>query len=88
VDYYLPGCPTTPELIADAVAAIVEGKLPDKGAVLADSRALCDTCSRRDSKPERLTISEFKRVYERNWILNAVSWNKDDLFGAGDKRRL
>jgi len=64
VDYYLPGCPTTPELIADAVAAIVEGKLPGKGAVLADSRALCDTCSRRDSKPERLTISEFKRVYE------------------------
>ncbi len=64
VDYYLPGCPTTPQLLLNAVTALLSGKLPPKGAVLADTRALCDTCSRRDSKPEKLAITEFKRVYE------------------------
>ena len=30
VDYYLPGCPPTPDLIMTAVGAIVENKLPKK----------------------------------------------------------
>lgn len=64
VDYYIPGCPTTPDLILKAVTAILEGKLPVKGTVLADTRALCDSCSRRDSKPERLKLTAFKRVSE------------------------
>jgi F420-non-reducing hydrogenase small subunit len=64
VDYYIPGCPTTPDLILNAVVAILENKLPPKGSVLSENKALCDTCSRRDNKPEKLAISEFKRVYE------------------------
>lgn len=64
VDYYIPGCPSTPELIKDAFMAILQNNLPPKGAVLADTRALCDTCSRRDTKPEKISIREFKRVYE------------------------
>ena len=64
VDYYLPGCPPTPDLIKNAVLAILEAKLPPKGTVLAEQKALCDTCSLKDSKPEVLTIKEFKRVYE------------------------
>ena len=62
VDYYLPGCPPPPDLIAAAVGAILEGKLPAKGAVLAPEKALCDTCPRNDTKPDELTITEFKRV--------------------------
>jgi len=64
VDYYLPGCPTTPDWILKAVLSILEGKLPPKGTVFADTRALCDTCSRRDTKPEKLKLKAFKRVSE------------------------
>ncbi|MDY6907293.1 MAG: oxidoreductase [Chloroflexota bacterium] len=64
VDYYLPGCPPPPDLIANAVTAILEGKLPPRGAVLAPNIALCDTCPRLESKPERLSIKEMKRPWQ------------------------
>jgi F420-non-reducing hydrogenase small subunit len=62
VDYYLPGCPPPPNLVWDAVVAILEGKLPEKGAVLAPNKPLCDTCSRNETKSDELTIKAFKRV--------------------------
>ena len=62
VDYYLPGCPPPFDLVATAVGAILEGKLPAKGAVLAPEKALCDTCERNDTKPDEMTIKEFKRT--------------------------
>jgi F420-non-reducing hydrogenase small subunit len=62
VDYYLPGCPPPSNLVWDAVMAILEGKLPEKGAVLAPNKALCDTCPRNETKPEELVIQAFKRV--------------------------
>ena len=62
VDYYLPGCPPVPDLIMQAVEAILEGKLPPKGSVLAPEKSLCDTCPRKDSKPETVEIDQFKRV--------------------------
>jgi len=64
VDYYLPGCPPPPDLILNAVTAILEGKLPQKGAVLAPNKALCDSCPRKDSKPEKLSIKEIKRPWQ------------------------
>lgn len=64
VDYYIPGCPPPPDLILQAVNAILEEKLPAKGSVLAPAKALCDTCKRKDSKPEKTSISEIKRVHE------------------------
>ncbi|HID92897.1 MAG TPA: oxidoreductase [bacterium (Candidatus Stahlbacteria)] len=64
VDYYLPGCPPPPDLIMQAVTAILEGKLPDKGAVLAPDKSLCDTCPRGEKKPEKLTMKEIKRVHQ------------------------
>jgi F420-non-reducing hydrogenase small subunit len=64
VDYSIPGCPPTPELLAEAIAALLAGKLPEPGAVLAPDRALCQDCPRRDSKPEQLLITQFKRPHE------------------------
>ncbi len=62
VDYYLPGCAPPPALIMDAVTAILSGNLPEKGSVLAPEKSLCDSCPRRDSKPEKLKIKDIKRI--------------------------
>jgi F420-non-reducing hydrogenase small subunit len=64
VDYYLPGCPPPPDLIAEAINTIVVGPLPPKGVTLAPHRALCETCPRNATKPTRLAITEFKRISE------------------------
>ncbi len=64
VDYYLPGCPPPPDLILEAVNAILEGNLPDKGTVLAPNKGLCDTYSRADSKPEKLSIDKINRPWQ------------------------
>jgi len=64
VDYYLPGCPPPPDLIMKAVNAILKGELPEKGAVLAPDKALCDTCPRAESKPEKLSMAEIKRPWQ------------------------
>lgn len=64
VDYYIPGCAPPPDIIMDAMDAILKGDLPEKGSVLAPKKALCDECDRNESKPEKLEITEFKRVHE------------------------
>ena len=61
VDYYLPGCPPTPEQIVTAVEAIAKNELPPKGAVLAPEKSVCDECPR---KMEDKKISKIYRVYE------------------------
>lgn len=67
VDYYIPGCPPTPELIKKAITMIVENRVPSKGSVVAEKKALCHTCPRSDSLPDTLHIGEFKRLYEAEW---------------------
>ena len=64
VDYYLPGCAPPVDLIMQAVTAILEGKLPPKGSVLAPDKPLCDTCPRKESKPEDLALTEIKRIHQ------------------------
>jgi F420-non-reducing hydrogenase small subunit len=64
VDYYLPGCPPPGALIAQAVMALVEGKLPEKGSVLAPDVALCSECPRAETKPEDLKVARFHRPQE------------------------
>ena len=64
VDYYLPGCAPNKDLILKAVMAILEGRLPPRGTVLAPNTSCCDECSRNKSKPEKLLIREVKRPHE------------------------
>ncbi|HAV10518.1 MAG TPA: oxidoreductase [Dehalococcoidia bacterium] len=64
VDYYLPGCPPPPDLIANAVNAVLQGKLPPKGSTLAPHKALCDSCKRNKTKPQKIAIKELKRIHE------------------------
>ena len=61
VDYYLPGCPPTPEQVLTAVNAIVENKLPPKGSVIGPLKSVCDEC--RFEKTEK-KIKEIKRIWE------------------------
>jgi F420-non-reducing hydrogenase small subunit len=65
VDYYIPGCPPTPNITKAAVGAILEGKLPPKGSILAPDIALCNECPRKDSKPTNLAFTEFKRPHQK-----------------------
>ncbi len=64
VDYYLPGCAPPPDLIMNAVGAILEGKLPEKGTVLAPDKSLCQTCPRGENKPDKLVMKKVRRVHE------------------------
>ena len=64
VDYYIPGCPPTPKLTEAAISALLEGRLPPKGAVLAPDVALCNECPLKLSKPSELAFSEFKRPHQ------------------------
>ncbi|HPD31831.1 MAG TPA: oxidoreductase [Phycisphaerae bacterium] len=61
VDYYLPGCPPEAPRIWDAVAAILEGKLPPPGSVIGPETTVCDECQR---KREEKKIKRFKRTWE------------------------
>ncbi len=63
VDYYIPGCPPTPKITKAAVGALLEGKLPPKGSVLAPDIALCDQCPRKATKPTNVIFTEFKRPH-------------------------
>jgi F420-non-reducing hydrogenase small subunit len=63
VDYYLPGCPPPPYLVMNALSAVLDNKLPPKGATLAPHRALCDTCKRNKTKPERIALQQIKRIH-------------------------
>jgi F420-non-reducing hydrogenase small subunit len=67
VDYYIPGCPPTPELVKEAIMMVLENRLPPRGSVLADRKALCDTCPRRESRPDKVKIVELHRVHEVEW---------------------
>jgi len=64
VDYYLPGCPPTPEIIGNALAAILEGRLPERGSWLAPDRALCDTCPRRETRDPHARIDAIHMPHE------------------------
>ncbi len=57
VDVVLPGCPTTPELVAEALTCLLEGKPFALG-----ERSVCDDCPTRR---EKKAVSELKRPLEQ-----------------------
>jgi len=61
VDYYLPGCPPESDRVWDAVTAILEGKLPERGSVIGVDTTVCDECERTRQEKK---ISGFKRTWE------------------------
>ncbi|TAN38178.1 MAG: oxidoreductase [Verrucomicrobia bacterium] len=65
VDYYVPGCPPTPKITKAAVTALLEGKLPPKGSVIGPDHALCEECTRKDTKPDKWDFVEFKRPHQK-----------------------
>ncbi len=67
VDYTIPGCPPPPDLVGEALWALVEGRLPEKGFVFGERKALCHTCPLRDSRPEGIRVKAFRRVHETQW---------------------
>ncbi len=64
VDYFVPGCPPTPNILLKAVQTLLSGNLPARGAVLAPDTALCEECPRKDTRPEQLAIKEWKRPHQ------------------------
>jgi F420-non-reducing hydrogenase small subunit len=63
VDYSVPGCPPTGETVWRAVTAILEGQLPEKGAILgANEETLCKECP---LKKQEKKVSRFYRLYEK-----------------------
>ncbi len=64
VDYYLPGCPPPVPIIIDAVQAIANNQLPEKGTVLASTKALCEECERNTNQSKKMP--DIRRTYEIN----------------------
>ncbi|HPD18316.1 MAG: oxidoreductase [Candidatus Goldbacteria bacterium] len=62
VDYFIPGCPPTTEIINAALDALFSGNLPPKGSVIAGKKNLCEECPR--IKSEEKKVKKFKRPYE------------------------
>ncbi len=65
VDYYIPGCPPTPDVTWKALETLLSGSPPPKGSVIgASGKSLCYECPLNETKPEKLLIKEFKRPSE------------------------
>ena len=64
VDYFVPGCPPMPKVVLNAVQTLLGSELPPRGSVLAPNVALCEECARKDTKPEKLSFTEFKRPHQ------------------------
>ncbi len=64
VDYYIPGCPPTPDTIREALQRLLDKTPPAPGTVLAGTRSLCDECPLNKTKPEKIKIKDFKRPHE------------------------
>jgi len=68
VDYFMPGCPPTVNLIALAVDAVAKhvtegADLPPKGTVIASDKTLCDECDRERVEKDR-RIDRIYQAYE------------------------
>jgi F420-non-reducing hydrogenase small subunit len=53
-----------PKVVLNAVQTLLGSELPPRGSVLAPNVALCEECARKDTKPEKLSFTEFKRPHQ------------------------
>jgi F420-non-reducing hydrogenase small subunit len=64
VDALLPGCPPPSERVLDLVAVVTDyvrdGKVPLQGTVLADEKALCDSCPRGPTRAGKRIAQVFR----------------------------
>ena len=64
VDYFMPGCPPVVDQVWKVFQAALNGNLPPRGSVIgADSKSVCDVCTRVKGEPG-FRISEFKRPHQ------------------------
>jgi F420-non-reducing hydrogenase small subunit len=63
VDYFLPGCPTPPEIIKNTLLSFLAGEFPEKGSVFGEKTSLCSSCHLINSKPDRIYLTGFKRIH-------------------------
>jgi F420-non-reducing hydrogenase small subunit len=61
VEYFVPGCPPTVDIILKVVNALATNSLPPVGAVIASDKTLCDECTR---KKENKKITKIYRTHE------------------------
>jgi len=61
VEYFMPGCPPTVDLILKVVNALATNSLPPVGAVIASNKTLCEECER---KKEEKKITKIYRTHE------------------------
>ncbi len=68
VDYYIPGCPPTHDMIhrvLDLIVHLAKGGAPPESKFPASfDKALCEECPRKDTKPEKLIIEDIKYLHE------------------------
>lgn len=62
VEYFVPGCPPTPDTVMTAVNAIATGNLPPVGSTIGTRKSVCDECKR--TKSEKPKIAAFHRPQE------------------------
>lgn len=67
VDYYIPGCPPTPEWNRQVLTAILENRLPPQGRVFGEPKALCHYCPRKESQPLKISGDHFFRLHQKTW---------------------
>ena len=70
VDAVIPGCPPVPASVAAAIETILHGRLPEKGTFFAHRKTLCHQCERLPTRPEKMEVKRFKRLYEIQWDAN------------------
>ncbi|MCE5296454.1 MAG: oxidoreductase [Euryarchaeota archaeon] len=81
VDYYMPGCPPTTNLINEFLGVVEKhvkegAPLPPKGAMIASNKTLCDECKRKKSvkkldhiySPHEIAIDQEKCMLEQGII--------------------
>ncbi len=63
VDYYMPGCPPVVDQVGAVFGALLEGKIPERGATIGvEGKTNCDVCTRNKASTGT-RVKEFKRPH-------------------------